>query len=87
MGSYGSQLATYYVLINGTVSLTTDTDPRGHGLPDGREITMAQAQNLRPVKRGGKLSIAMTIQNLEKRRALRDQIRLSSSPTGSTNLA
>jgi len=42
-------------LINDTVSLTTDTDPRGHGLPDGREITMAQAQHLNPISRNGKL--------------------------------
>lgn len=43
------------ILINNTVSLTTDTDPRGHGLPDGREITMAQAQHLNPISRNGKL--------------------------------
>lgn len=35
------------------VSLTTDPDPIGHGLPDGRVITAAQAQSLISVNSGG----------------------------------
>lgn len=34
-------------LAHGAVSLTTDSDPRGHGLTDGREITKEQARLLK----------------------------------------
>ncbi len=35
------------LLENTAVSLTDDTDPRGHGLPDGRIVTAAQAEKLK----------------------------------------
>lgn len=35
------------VMENSAVSLTTDKDPVGHGLPDGREITLKQAETLK----------------------------------------
>lgn len=35
------------------VSLTSDTDPIGHGLPDGRVITPAQAQVVQSTNVGG----------------------------------
>ncbi|HHA1671517.1 TPA: hypothetical protein ACOEF8_003540 [Enterobacter roggenkampii] len=35
------------VMENSAVSLTTDKDPVGHGLPDGREITPKQAETLK----------------------------------------
>ncbi|WP_152490641.1 hypothetical protein [Dickeya sp. MK7] len=35
------------VMENSAISLTTDQDPIGHGLPDGREITKKQAEALK----------------------------------------
>ena len=43
-------------LAQGVVSLTTDSDPRGHGLTDGREVTKEQARLLKfGTEKSGKL--------------------------------
>lgn len=46
------------VLNNAGVSLTSDTDPSGHGLPDGRVITSEQAKGLPRYVRSGKKKLS-----------------------------
>ena len=40
-------------LNHGWISLTSDPQPTGHGLPDGRQITSEQARHLPHFKQGG----------------------------------